>query len=162
LNGFALSDFSNVTEIDIPTTVTELAWDVFWSDKALKSINIPESVTKVDKYTFELMGDSVVVNNYSDAEIDTSKYNTDGKTVTVVNLKPKYGDVTCDGIVTAADAAAVLQKALNSSYKVKVEYCVIDAKKYADVNNDGIYTANDAANILQKVLNSSYKMPCEG
>jgi hypothetical protein len=108
-----------------------------------------------------MQGD-VVVHNYSDTYIDISGYTGDNAVnVTVINEKPVYGDVTCDGIVTAADAAGVLQKTLNSSYKTKIEYCVTSAKKYADVNSDDKYSASDAAEILQKALDNSYKMPCE-
>jgi hypothetical protein len=73
----------------------------------------------------------------------------------------KYGDVNCDGVLTSADSAYIMQKVLNSDFKLPVEIYEKNYKKYADVDGDDRITANDSACIMQKVLNSSYKMPVE-
>lgn len=71
------------------------------------------------------------------------------------------GDVDNSGILTANDAAIVLQKVLNNSYKMPIENIGDNYMDYADVDCDGILTSADAAMVLQKVLNSGYKMPVE-
>ena len=65
------------------------------------------------------------------------------------------GDADTDGILTAKDSAYVLQKTLDSTFKVPMadeEYSV-----YCDVNGDKVVNADDASLILQKVLNDSVK-----
>ena len=65
------------------------------------------------------------------------------------------GDADSDGILTAKDSAYVLQKTLDSTFKVPMadeEYSV-----YCDVNGDKVVNADDASLILQKVLNDSVK-----
>lgn len=60
------------------------------------------------------------------------------------------GDADSDGILTAKDSAYVLQKTLDSTFKVPMadeEYSV-----YCDVNGDKVVNADDASLILQKVL----------
>ena len=72
-----------------------------------------------------------------------------------------YGDVDCDGIITASDSAVILQKVLLSSYEMPIEPKTSYWLKYADVGNDGIIAADDAAFVLQKVLISTFNMPVE-
>ena len=65
------------------------------------------------------------------------------------------GDADSDGILTAKDSAYVLQKTLDSTFKVPMaaeEYSV-----YCDVNGDKVVNADDASLILQRVLNDSVK-----
>lgn len=60
------------------------------------------------------------------------------------------GDADSDGILTAKDSAYVLQKTLDSTFKVPMadeEYSV-----YCDVNGDKVVNADDASLILQRVL----------
>jgi hypothetical protein len=72
-----------------------------------------------------------------------------------------YGDADNNGILTANDAAVVLQKSLDGSYIPDLENVCDDYMKYLDVDCDGILTANDASVILQKTLDGSYIMPIE-
>lgn len=72
-----------------------------------------------------------------------------------------YGDADGDNILSAADSAALLQKALVSTYEMPVQKKTDDWPKYADVDTDGKITANDSALVLQKALVSTYKMPAE-
>jgi hypothetical protein len=65
------------------------------------------------------------------------------------------GDVSGDGILTANDAAFILQYALDPSIADSGEY---DFTK-ADVDGNGIVTANDASYVLQKTLDSSFVFP---
>lgn len=72
------------------------------------------------------------------------------------------GDADDDGILTASDAAAVLQKVLDNNFKIPCEEShPDDYKAICDVDSNHILTASDSACILQKVLNSSFIMPCE-
>lgn len=72
-----------------------------------------------------------------------------------------YGDASGDGIISADDAAFVLQKTLVSTYKMPIENKTADYMKYVDADNDGRLSAADAAYILQKVLINTIKLPCE-
>jgi hypothetical protein len=72
-----------------------------------------------------------------------------------------YGDADNNGILTANDAAVVLQKTLDGDYITELENVCDDYLKYLDVDCSGILTANDAAIILQKTLSGDYLMPVE-
>ncbi len=86
---------------------------------------------------------------------NNSDNNTDTKSFT-------YGDATGDGIITANDAAMILQKSLNDNFITDLENSTSDYKKYLDVDGDNSITANDAALVLQKSLNYDFVFPCEG
>lgn len=66
-----------------------------------------------------------------------------------------YGDADLSGVLTANDAACVLEIVIDSSYQVEAELEIVD------VNGYGELTAADAAQILSKVLNVSKKFPIE-
>lgn len=71
-----------------------------------------------------------------------------------------YGDANADKIVSASDAAAVLQKSLSaSSIRLPLEDETDDWLTYVDVNQDGIVSASDAAYILQAALSKSFELP---
>lgn len=72
-----------------------------------------------------------------------------------------FGDANDDGILTAYDAAILLQKVLDNSYKVPLEESNSDYIYYMDVNDDDMLTSSDCSFILQKVLNAAYVLPCE-
>lgn len=72
-----------------------------------------------------------------------------------------FGDANDDGIITAYDAAILLQKVLDNSYKVPLEESNPDYLYYLDVNDDDMLTSFDCSFILQKVLNAAYVLPCE-
>ena len=74
----------------------------------------------------------------------------------------EYGDANGDGKVQADDAAMVLQKALNSSYKMEIEDKTDEYLTVVDVDGDSKITAADAAAIMQKVLNGNFKFKAEG
>ncbi|MCC8013614.1 MAG: hypothetical protein LIO87_00310 [Eubacterium sp.] len=66
-----------------------------------------------------------------------------------------YGDADLSGVLTANDAACVLENVIDSSYQVEAELEIVD------VDGDGVLTAADAAQILSKVLDISKKFPVE-
>ncbi|MCD8239691.1 MAG: dockerin type I repeat-containing protein [Clostridiales bacterium] len=66
-----------------------------------------------------------------------------------------YGDADLSGILTANDAACVLESVIDSNYQVEAELEIVD------VDGDGELTAADAAQILSKVLDISKKFPIE-
>ena len=71
-----------------------------------------------------------------------------------------YGDANADGKLAADDASFVLQKVLNSAFKMPIEEKTDDLLKYIDVDGGGL-SASDATQIMQKVLNKSFVMPIE-
>lgn len=74
----------------------------------------------------------------------------------------KIGDINNDEMLSANDAATVLQKALDASYKMPCEALYYSSyMSICDVNGDGVLTANDAAYILQKTLDSNFIFPVE-
>jgi pectin methylesterase-like acyl-CoA thioesterase/lysophospholipase L1-like esterase len=117
-----------------------------WSDGRFEGYGIDEEgaydTSIVDDYwTAYINGQLADINNY------------------VVPDKPvvedMLGDVSGDGILTANDAAFILQYALDPSIADSGEY---DFTK-ADVDGNGIVTANDASYVLQKTLDSSFVFP---
>lgn len=70
---------------------------------------------------------------------------------------PVYGDTDCDGVVTAEDAATLLQYVLNPDSVEITEQGIINS-----MVTDGIeITSKEVAQILQKSLDSSYLMDIE-
>lgn len=67
------------------------------------------------------------------------------------------GDPDGDGIITASDAAYVLQKTLMDTFELPIESRTDDWFKYIDVDHDKIITANDALFILQKALKNDFE-----
>jgi hypothetical protein len=63
----------------------------------------------------------------------------------------KMGDADCDGIVTANDAALVLEKSLNSDFELKVEK-YSNYMDFIDMDGNNIIDANDAVQILELSL----------
>ena len=76
-------------------------------------------------------------------------------------LKSQYGDADKNNVLTAADAATILQKVLDSSFQMPVEETREDYMSVIDVDDNGVLTAADAGIVLQKVLNSLFLMPVE-
>lgn len=78
------------------------------------------------------------------------------------NAKPFVkGDSDDDGVVTAEDAAQLLQNILDESYATGMHKHNSDYMDYIDVDKDGFLTAGDAAIIMQKAIDNGYKMPVE-
>ncbi len=73
-----------------------------------------------------------------------------------------YGDANGDGKVQADDAAAVLQKTLNSAYKMEIEDKTDEYLTVVDVDGDKSITAADSVFIMQKVLDGAFKFKVEG
>lgn len=73
-----------------------------------------------------------------------------GTTVVADNIN--YGDVDDDGVVTATDAAFVMQYVLDNQTSV----ITADMLQRAKVCGDDNVTSSDASEILQKALNSSF------
>jgi hypothetical protein len=72
-----------------------------------------------------------------------------------------YGDADNDGILTASDAAYVLQRVLNSNSELPIANATENWMCCIDVDADDILTASDAAYILQKVLDGNSEFPIE-
>jgi hypothetical protein len=104
---------------------------------------------------------SVVIVGISNCAVFANTTATTAEDTTEITTTFIYGDADCDYILTSADAAAVLQKVLVSSYKMRIESLTEDYMFYADVSGDGYLAADDAAQILQKVLNNRYKFGVE-
>ena len=72
-----------------------------------------------------------------------------------------FGDADADNVVTASDAAFVLQKTLVGSIEMPIQKKTNDWMKYIDVDCDNAITASDAAFILQKTLVGTLELPAE-
>ena len=72
-----------------------------------------------------------------------------------------FGDADADNVVTASDAAFVLQKTLVSTFELPIQKKTDDWLKYTDVDCDNFVTASDTAFILQKTLVSTFELPAE-
>jgi hypothetical protein len=144
---------SNLKEITLSTGVTEIGDNAFNGCTSLGSISVPDTVTSVSAIAFSGLSDSAVIYNYSDTDITSN--------ATVVKAEFTYGDLGCNNMLAADDAAMLLQKVLDNSYKTPIESLTKDYMRYADINGDGILAANDAAQVLQKVLDGAYKFPVE-
>ncbi|MBQ8940978.1 MAG: C40 family peptidase [Firmicutes bacterium] len=72
--------------------------------------------------------------------------------------KVLYGDADNDKKITAADAAAIMQKTLTENYKMPVE-STDNWLEYIDVDKDTNITAADAAAVLQSVVSENYTLP---
>ncbi len=72
------------------------------------------------------------------------------------------GDASNDGLITANDAAIVLQKVLNNAFTTACEEAYPNHyMRILDVTADSILTADDASAILQKALNNAFEFPVE-
>ena len=67
-----------------------------------------------------------------------------------------YGDADGSGIITANDAAVIL-----NAVRMGTEASEEDIINNYDVDFSGILTANDASTVLYKVLNNDYALPVE-
>ena len=172
INYKAFSNCLNLTSIKIPQNLKYLGNSAFYGcnklEKAIFTGNAPE-ITGTSTYDIE----QVFKNCYVDFEINYLI----GKTGWT---EPEWNGYQCKGIVSyeetnsfiygganntgrleAADAAVILQKVLNNSFKMPIESETSDYMKYIDVDLDNKITAADSAAVLQKVLNSSFIMPVE-
>lgn len=73
----------------------------------------------------------------------------------------KYGDADTDNTVSASDSSEILQKALDTSYKMPIENVTDNYLAVVDVDCDGEISAADAAVVLQKAIDAAFKMPVE-
>ena len=72
-----------------------------------------------------------------------------------------FGGAAANKTLSAEDAAMILQKALNRSFKTKLENYTDNYVYYLDVDRNGSVDAADAAMVLQKVLNGAFKFNAE-
>ena len=90
---------------------------------------------------------------------------TTADTMTIINnngtLEFIFGDADADNVITASDAAFILQKTLISTFELPIQKKTNDWLIYADVDADNNITASDAAFILQKTLISTFELPAE-
>ena len=70
-----------------------------------------------------------------------------------------YGDANANNRLTAEDASIILQKVLDSNYKMPIENKTSDYMKYIDVDLDDVVCVADASLVLQKVLNKNIEIP---
>ena len=164
-NGVIVSADENITSADIPTeingmNITAIGENAFSNCKVLLSVNIPESITAISTSTFTGCDENLVL--YMPQNSYAAQFAKDN------NLKYAYtdivfvfGDADADNVVTASDAAFVLQKTLISTFELPIQKKTDDWLKYVDVDADTNITASDAAFILQKTLISTFELPAE-
>ncbi len=174
----------NLTTVTIPNSVTTIEIYAFTKCNNLTSLTIPASVHSLGSSSFENSGLKEVycykgsnadnINFYPNGvkliyiDSDQTESTTENPTEpTTETPSPEpattftYGDANGDGIITAADAAMILEKSLNLDFITEIERNTTDYKKYLDVNRDDKIDANDAAIVLQKSLNFDFEMACE-
>ncbi len=159
---------SSVTAIEIPESIdgveiSGISENAFADCLSFESISIPSTVKTISKNTFANCASlkSVTCEKGSAAD-NTQLYPTTTEiTYTDSETTFAYGDATGDGVITAADAAMILEKSLNLDFATDIEKKTPDYVKYIDVTGDGKIDANDAAIVLQKSLNLDFVMPCE-
>ncbi len=118
----------------------------------------PEYCGKAYKNRYKDLADMTseqLINHYLSYGIN------EGRNAASSEITKIYGDANADRILTSADSACIMQKVLNSEYKMLLEINNKDYKKYIDVDGDEKITSNDAVCVMQKVLNGSYKLPSE-
>ena len=158
LGDYDFADCSALSEVLLSTGVERIGERTFAGCSSIKELIIPDTLTDVGTFAFADLAKGAVIYNYSNADINTNHY-VEGADITILNLRFQYADVNLDRLLTSQDAALLLQKTLNSSFKMKIERYAKNHIKYCDVTGDGISTAADAAEVLQKVLNNSYQFP---
>jgi hypothetical protein len=149
----AFSGLSKAKEILFSVGVTEIGDNAFKGCTALDSISIPDTVTSISSTAFSGLASSTAIYNYSNVDAGT---NGKGKSI---DFKP--GDVGCNNMLAADDAAMILQKVLNNTYEMPIERLTDSYFTYTDVTKDNIIAADDAAQVLQKVLDNNYKLGVE-
>ncbi len=71
--------------------------------------------------------------------------------ISIVN-SPLMGDVNTDGIVTKADAALILKKAIyGNEFKMPIEKLTADYMDYADLDKNGSISVSDAISVLKLI-----------
>ncbi len=103
-----------------------------------RNIVIPENVGVLDSGVFEV---TAAGSNYVGLKMAEAE-------------KPDVimGDADNSGILSAADCSEIMQKVLNSAYKMPVEDITSDYLVVLDMDGNGTLTASDAADVLQSVL----------
>ena len=86
----------------------------------------------------------------------TSETTSETVSETVSTADFIFGGACANKTLSAADAAMILQKALNRSFKTTLENYTDNYIFYLDVDRSGGVDAADAAMVLQKVLNSAF------
>ena len=163
----------SLTEVELPAGLTNISDSAFKETSSLKKIVIPSSVTDIAWTAFQLKVPdtwnsyeqpkslTIFCNKGSYAESFAKEEGISFFYIENLNIPAINGGANHTGKLEAADSAVILQKVLNSGYKMPVENATDDYLKYIDVDLDGKITASDATQVMQKVLNSSYKMPIE-
>lgn len=164
---YAFWDCDNLTSVTIPGSVIYIGNYAFWDCNSLTSVTIPDSVTSIGAHTFDNCNNLKTVYCYKNSTADNISLYPDGTAIVYLGggtteTDSIIGDPNNDGVVSASDAADVLQKALNPNFKTACENIFPNTYfDLLDVNGDGTITATDAAYVLQKALNSSFKLAGE-
>lgn len=110
-------------------------------------------------------------NTTEDTTVTETESSTESTTVTETDsstestsqteYEPLYGDADANGIISANDAAMILNKVLDNTFIADLEKKLDNAFEYLDVNSDNTLTAGDAAAVLSKALNNLYIFEAE-
>lgn len=115
---------SGLKDVTLPDGLLVIGKEAFKGSASLESVTIPESVASIGLDAFAETGLKTVYCVKGSTADNPDLYPAgvtfvyDGKPVPSEILS---GDVDGDGKITAADAAMVLQKALNSSFQMKID-----------------------------------------
>lgn len=116
-----------------------------------------EQTTRSAYYNYDKGGNIKGVTGFqSVTETPTETTTETGGTVKFI-----FGGACAEKNLSATDAAAILQKVLNSSFKTPIEKYTDDYVFYLDVDRSGSVDSPDAMMVLQKVLVGTYKFKAE-
>jgi pectate lyase len=119
-----------------------------------------DSVNNVSAVSYLTSAEQAKTDCINNSGVLQSKLELQG-TADTVETTLIFGDADTDGILTANDAALVLQRTLNTQRLTIIEEQYSNGFQYIDVDGDNKITANDAACILSKVLNSGFLFDVE-
>lgn len=150
LESYLFANCTSLACVVIPEGVTRIGFEAFYNCPALLGVTLPKSITNIEQYAFGYFGGEFEsVENFTlfgDGSITAvQRYaSANGFAYYDISASLAVGDITDDGLFTAADYARVVDAlsgdALNDGQRV-----------IADLNGDTVVDAFDAAQMQLKL-----------
>lgn len=132
--------FSDVSSVVIPDCVTRIQQGAFHDLENLNRVTIPATVTNIESQAFMNCPQLIILGYPGSA---AEKY-ANGYSIPFLALERAVGDLNADGLVNAADAAALQDWLL-------CRQDTIPDSQTADLDGDGILTARDLTLLKQMI-----------
>ena len=164
VSALAFAGCLNLAEVVLSVNTVSIEREAFSNCKSLTEITIPESIEYIDTTAFNSCESLAVVYCKKGSVADNQALYPLEVTFVYTDDMDKfvYGDADNDRILTANDAAVVLQKVMTWEYEIPLQNATESYMDYINVDGDASLTASDAANILYKAQNRSFVFPIEG